>query len=521
MWNNLDPRKRLVFGLALVAAVMAVFGLVRVATTPSMALLYAGLDASSAGEVITSLEQRGLRFDVRGDAIYVEAAERDQARLSLAGEGLPASGIAGYELLDGLSGFGTTSQMFDATYWRAKEGELARTLVASPMIRSARVHIANGADRPFDRSITPTASVTLGAKNGAIPASFAESARFMVAAAVNGLLPENVTVIDADQGVVMLTGDQTGGAPGAGGTDDRAESMRHNMERLLAARVGAGNAIVEVNIDVETQSETVTQRLLDPQSKVQVSTESESQTDNSNGSPSGAITVASNLPDGDTGSGGGQQSRNRNSTREQVNYDFSETVRETVRGAGEIKRITAAVLVNGISTVDDTGQTVWAPRPEAEMTALRELVQSAIGFDPDRGDVVTLQSMQLSQPPELGTLVDESPGFLSNNAMTLIQLGVLALVSIVLGLFVLRPLLATKPQLPPLAPDTPNLPDGAATALLSPPEDTANAPPALTHEGGPSAADMLRTAISERSVETNRLLKNWIETPDNSEEVPA
>ena len=110
---------------------VAVFGLIRAATEPSMALLYSGLDATAAGEVVAALEAEGVPFEVADGAILVEAAARDRIRMELAGRGLPAGGPAGYEILDGLTGFGTTSQMFDAAYWRAKEGELARTITGS------------------------------------------------------------------------------------------------------------------------------------------------------------------------------------------------------------------------------------------------------------------------------------------------------------------------------------------------------------------------------------------------------
>ncbi|MBU2359152.1 MAG: flagellar M-ring protein FliF, partial [Alphaproteobacteria bacterium] len=103
---------------------LAVLLVARSASQRDLTLLFGGLDPAAAGEVITALDQRGAIYEVRGGAIYVESNQRDLLRMSLAGEGLPAIGAQGYELLDGLSGFGTTSQMFDATYWRAREGEL-------------------------------------------------------------------------------------------------------------------------------------------------------------------------------------------------------------------------------------------------------------------------------------------------------------------------------------------------------------------------------------------------------------
>ena len=125
LWSNLGNRRRAIVLGATLAMFLAVLALARMAGTPSMTLLYSGLESSAAGDVITALDAQSVAYDVRGDAIYVDGQQRDNLRMILAGQGLPATGGSGYELLDGLSGFGTTSQMFDAAYWRAKEGELA------------------------------------------------------------------------------------------------------------------------------------------------------------------------------------------------------------------------------------------------------------------------------------------------------------------------------------------------------------------------------------------------------------
>src|SRR5690606_7745693 len=116
---------------------------------------------------------------------------RDGLRMALAAEGLPAAGAAGYELLDSLSGFGSTSQMFDAAYWRAKEGELARTILAVPEIKSARVHISQAPDDPFRRKDRPTASVTVATISGTLPKTQADALRHLVAAAVASMRPED------------------------------------------------------------------------------------------------------------------------------------------------------------------------------------------------------------------------------------------------------------------------------------------------------------------------------------------
>ena len=129
-------------------------------------------------------------------------AQRDSLRMTLAAEGLPANSGAGYELLDGLSGFGTTAQMFDAAYWRAKEGELARTIRANPQIKSARVHIAQAPEMPFQANVPPKASVTVTTAGGGLSTAQARAIRHLVAAAVPGLLPEAVAVIDSVGGLI-------------------------------------------------------------------------------------------------------------------------------------------------------------------------------------------------------------------------------------------------------------------------------------------------------------------------------
>ena len=149
LWANLGNRRRVVVIGATLAMFLAVLGLARMAGNANMALLYSGLQGTAAGQVITALDAQSVKYEVRGDAIYVDSTQRDNLRMILAGQGLPATGGTGYELLDSLSGFGTTSQMFDAAYWRAKEGELARTILAMPEIKSARVHIAQAPTQFF------------------------------------------------------------------------------------------------------------------------------------------------------------------------------------------------------------------------------------------------------------------------------------------------------------------------------------------------------------------------------------
>ncbi len=518
-WNLLTPQKQLVLVLAVLATVVTVFGLARLATRPQLALLYSGLSATASGEIVTSLEQKGVPYEIRGDSIYIDSAQRDQLRLVLAGEGLPANSVAGYELLDGLSGFGTTAQMFDATYWRAKEGELARTILSSGRINMARVHIANPVSRPFERNVSPSASVTVSSGDGMLGRTQAEAIRYLVAAAVSGLAPEMVTVIDSDYGVILQPGQSDAAQPAATGLDERAEALRKNVERLLSARVGQGNVIVEVMVEARNETETVRERILDPEQRVAISSESESSTENSNGGGTGAVTVASNLPDTADSTAKGSRSAEKN--RERTNYDGSEILRERTRLSGDIARLSVAVLVNDIPVTGDNGTTTYTPRSAGELDAFRALVESAVGFQAERGDVVTIESMEFPAPPRQGTTA--TAGLLSGfalNVAQLVQMTILGVVALLLGLFVIRPILKNPaPELAQISAHEQQALQADSNVLtgstLSEGEVTTAATPA------PDPVEILRETISGRAEESSHLLRNWIESESPTEKEPV
>ncbi|MEM9579561.1 MAG: flagellar basal-body MS-ring/collar protein FliF [Pseudomonadota bacterium] len=514
-WNNLNPSRKIVAGLGVVAMVIVIVSLVRMVTQPSMTLLYSGLEARQAGDVVRVLEQRGEVYDVKGGAIFVPSGRRDELRLTLASEGLPANSSQGYELLDSLSGFGTTSQMFEAAYLRAKEGELARTIVSSSQISMARVHIAHSASGAFTRNRIGSASIFVTPTSGTLDTAQARALRFLVASAVAGLAPENVSIID-DSGN-LLGSDPSNTAETAGA--DLPSEMKDKVERMLAARVGAGNAIVEVSVETVTQSESITERIFDPESRVVISTDNEERTDSAEDSGSSGVTVASNLPEGDGASDENSKSQT-SETRERVNYEVSETKREIVKAPGSIKRLSVAVLVNGVE--DPAAPGAVQPRSAEELEQLGELVRSAVGYDEARGDMVTVQSMVFTPAAPLGSGPAERPFIdMTLDAMSLIQMAILGIVGIVIAMFVVRPILSAKtsgevPALAPpdrLAPEPTDILDGEIDFVLPenglvPAERAANSAETGTSD---SPIQRLREMIETRQEETVDILRQWLE----------
>ena len=517
IWQGLDARRRMIVLGATTAMFLTIIALSQMAGSPGMSLLYAGLNTAAAGDVVAALDQRGVLYEVRGDSIYVEETQRDSLRMTLAAEGLPANGGTGYELLDSLSGFGTTSQMFDAAYWRAKEGELARTILANPQIRAARVHIAQAPNQPFQRDVKPQASVTITSVGGGLGPVQAKALRHLIAASVPGMTPDEVAVIDSVSGLVASETDQS--RPDAA-AETRAQEIRSNVERLLAARVGPGKAVVEVSVDVVTDSEAITERRFDPQGRVAISTDTNSRTGSST-QPSGDVTVASNLPAGD--SAGGASGKNENSeSREQVNYEVSETKREIVKAPGALRKISIAVLVDGQEVTAADGSVSIQPRPEEELLVLRELVASAVGLDVSRGDVLTLKSLAFQPLPVEGALAEAGmfSGLGKLDLMTLVQTAVLAMVAMVLGLFVIRPMVmmpSRRSALPAPEP-TRALPgyrtDAADQRVLTGEIEDGDLPALNTVNSTEIAADpiaRLRRLIEERQTESVEILRGWME----------
>ncbi|MGR3541886.1 MAG: flagellar basal-body MS-ring/collar protein FliF [Hasllibacter sp.] len=504
----LDGKGRIAIAVAGLAATLAVLALAWGGTGPRMALLYGGLDNAAAGEVLTALEARGIPHEVSAGAIHVPEAERDRLRLQLAAEGLPDAGIAGYEILEGLSGLATTDRMFDAAYWRAREGELARTIAAAMPGLAVRVHLSAAPARGLAPRQDPSASVSL--TGGGLPSPpRLDAIRHLVAASVPGLRPEAVALIGPDG---RLAGDATDRAG-----YEQGEAIAARARRILEARVGPGRAVVEVGLDVVAESETLRERTIDPDSRTVISVESEAE-ESEGPAGGGTVTVASNLPDGqDAGGGGGVRADSR--TLERTNYEVSETERTVERGPGGVRRLTVAVLID--LDRDEAGQPV--PRPETELEALRLLVASAVGLDEARGDSLTLHAMAFGDPANDGTTAEAVAPSSPWPLETLVRAGAVLLSIVLTGLFVLRPILAGRPNGPPALPPAEVTPplvpvaDAAPASGQTPALAPGTAPPSLpapVTEAPPtplSPDEELTRRIAERPRESVALLGRWLE----------
>jgi flagellar M-ring protein FliF len=468
-------------GFALIA--FFTFIVTRLAT-PGMTLLYSGLDPADSGQIVQRMDAQGVPYELRGDGsqIYVPQDQVAKLRLSLATEGIPAGGSIGYEIFDRADALGTTNFVQQINQIRALEGELARTIRSLHQVRSARVHLVMPKRELFSRDrAEPTASVVL-ALQGSLDKGQVSAIQHLVSSAVPGMKSKNVSVID-NNGELLARGADEGALDTANSEDMRRSyeaRLSQAIEELLSQTLGAGKVRAEVTADLDFNQITTNKEDFDPDRQVVRSTNSIEETSNSQ-ERQGAnnVSVANNTPNppGQDASGTSGSTSQTGRTEEIVNYEISKTVRTEVKAGGEVKRISAAVLIDGVYTTAEDGTKTYAARTPEELTQIDALVKSAIGFDDKRGDVVQVVNMKFAEPE-----IAEEPGMMllgldKTDLMRLAELVVLAVVAMLVLLLVVRPLLGRILAMPSVAPanvalagpgDQLALPPGAAAALAIP-----------------------------------------------------
>ncbi|MCZ4346668.1 flagellar basal-body MS-ring/collar protein FliF [Devosia sp. J2-20] len=449
--------------MATVAVLMLGFFafLIMRAQTPNLAPLYTGLSLEDSSAIISELQTMNTPYELRGegDTILVPRDQITTLRMTLAGSGLPQRGQVGYEIFDQQSTLGATSFVQNINNVRALEGELARTINSLTRIKSARVHLVLPERELFRRERKdPTASIVLSVR-GELASGEIRAIQHMVSSAIEGMSPTHVAIVD-DQGNLLASGsgdDAEGALSGqaAERTLSYENRMRTRVEDMLANVVGAGRARVEVSAEIDFNRSTTTQETFDPESQVVRSSQIR-ETENLSGGADGQVTVANELP-GASGNNGNTATEKGTSTEEVTNYEISKTTQTAVTEAGQIKRLSVAVVVDGVYTDEGDGNVTYAPRSAEEVTQILTLVRSAVGYSETRGDSVEVVNMQFAERPELAAPGTDASGglldFTRDDLMNGAEMAVTLLIALALVFFVMRPLLkkVLTPETKPLS----------------------------------------------------------------------
>jgi flagellar M-ring protein FliF len=472
----------------------ALFALVLNVGTQPKALLYANLDLKEAGQITQSLDQAGIKYEAKGDGstIMVPRDKVASTRIMLSSKGMPTSGSVGYEIFDSASPLGQTDFIQNLNRQRALEGELARTIRSLQGVSSARVHLVLPRRQLFDNDgEAPSASVVIGVAGRVPSADQVAAVRNLIAGAVPNLKPDRVTVVDERGKLLAGVGDGDGqGSVADNQRNDTEERMRKTIKDIVEGVVGAGKARVQVTADLERNRVTLQEDKYDPDGQVVRSTQTvgENAKQSSQTGASGTTAVA-NIPGGaspvPTAGEPGNSSDSANS-EETTNYEISKTSRTEVQEPGQVKRLSVAVAVDGVTTLGPKGKVQYAQRSDDEMNRIRELVRSAVGFNAQRGDVVSVINVRFDHGEEEGTAsgLPAMINFDKNDTMRMAELGVLMVMAALVVFFVVKPLLTTASGsggagLPMLAGATPGAPGAALTVGAEPQTTVIKAGPAI------------------------------------------
>lgn len=479
-WSAMEPaRRHLLMGS--LAALLILSGISAWwSTRTDWRVLFSGMDGRDAASMQQQLSAAGIRYQTTpdGTALQVPVEQLDKARVAISANGLPQSGRMGFELFDKPNWVGSE---FDekVNYQRALEGELEHTIGTLQSVRSARVHVVLPKQGAFASEDQPAkASAVLKLRRSNLPREQSDAIRNLIASSIEGLKPEDVTLVDADGRMDF--------AANTASANDREEevALQNKLTQVLEPMAGVGNVHATVSISYVQGSEEHTDEVYDPQLSAPLSLQRTEQLAQAS-RPGGVAGTGSNAPsaqptaqnaplNGTTVAVAAGPSpstattgQTQNSREESTQYAVTRHVTHTAESAGRIRRITAAIVVNDREIRQMNGKSLhsaWQHRTAEEMKQLQQLAQAAVGYDEKRGDSVVLENLAFSANSDDAQVSGWSRFTTSTTELLRMQpalpRGLATLVGIVLlGMLVLRPLtkqtqhllLAPVPERPMLA----------------------------------------------------------------------
>lgn len=449
--GKLGPQRLAAMG-AVTLALMGFFAFVIFRfSQPAMTTLFTDLSLQDSTAIVKELDTRGIKYEMRQDGatIMVPKDNALRLRMDLAGKGMPSGGGVGYEIFDKGDAFSTTNFVQNVNHVRALEGELARTIRALDRVQQARVHLVLPERQLFSREKNEARASIVLKTRGEIDAGQIRAIRHLVATAVAGLKPESVSIVD-EAGRLLADGAQSDASASVMADEKQTgqeRRIRTQIEDIVASIVGRGRARVQVAAEIDFNRVQQTSESFDPESRVVRSTQTRTENQATTEAKDGQVSVSNELPGAASGGAQGNTKDASNKNEEVVNYEISKTTRNEVIESGRIKRLSVAVLVDGIYTKPaGAAEAVYQPRPPEELERIATLVRSSIGFDAKRGDNVEVVNLRFAEAPlvlegkEL-SFTEKLLNFSKDDVLRMAELGILGLVCLLVILLVVRPLL--------------------------------------------------------------------------------
>ncbi len=269
VWQNVGFSQRIVLLAIVITFIVVSVVMTRWAARPEMGLLYSGLDAEEAAKIVEKIAEKGVVYKLAngGTTIYVPRQTVAQLRLDMAKEGLPAGGQKGYGIFD-TEKIGISPFVQNVNLNRALQDELAKSIQMIEGVVHARVHIVAPERNLFSSSATPTSSsVVLRLRSGyRLSGTNIAAITHLVAGSVEGLKPENITVVDSQGRLLSSESNQVMGA-GVGAVVDYRERVEQGLagkvEDMLTAVLGPGRASVKVSAELDMNSTSLVMKSYD------------------------------------------------------------------------------------------------------------------------------------------------------------------------------------------------------------------------------------------------------------------
>jgi flagellar M-ring protein FliF len=404
-WNKISGPQQIALVAGVVITVALIVGFVVWSRQPSYSVLFSNLQSGDSSAIVAQLKSQKIPYQLQdgGSVILVPSDVVDDTRLTLAGNGLPNQGVVGFEIFDKSNPLGMTDFMQQMDYQRGLQGELTRTIQQMAGVSQAWVNIVLPQSSLYTTTEQDaTASITIKLKQSAsLSPAQVKSIMHLVASSVQGLKPDNVTVIDTSGNnlsdlVAQMTSAQGVTLSNYGNALDVTRSYEQHLSQqatsMLTSVLGPGKAVVRVNASLNwdeiKQDSTVYGQ--QPGQVADQTTNNITSTGQQTGTTTGAPGTGSNLVPTPTPTTGSTSGTTYNQTQSHTVYNVSQTVEHIQRAPGSIERLSVAVFIDG-------------QYPTATVTQIQNAVANAIGVSTIRGDQISVAPIAFNHDSVVAT----------------------------------------------------------------------------------------------------------------------
>ncbi len=447
LFSNLSTSQKIFFVTVVLIVFGGLVGLVMWANTPEYAVLYSNISDEDASLIMQKLKDMKVKYKLSGNVIRVPQNKVNELRINLAAMGLPKGGGVGFEVFD-KSKLGMTEFMEKINYLRALEGELSRTISSIREVKSAKVHLVLPKRSVFLEEREPAkASIVLNVYPGAgLSKSTIGAIVHLVSSAVEGLSPQNVTIVDVYGRLLASSETESEDAK----LNSRQLEIKEKVGREMAKRivallepiVGIGKVRASVIADLDFTKKEKVDEIYDPNVQIERSEKSEIQK-TTEGTQGGTPGVGSNVAGNTTQTAGGTTKASE-LKKEVKNYEINKTVLKTVFPSGEIKKLSVSVIVDDAVKIEKKGKDIVekkVPRTPEELDKIKKLVAAAVGIDEKRGDLLEVANLSFDETYKIESerymKAQESKRFIA----TAIKYGVILILALALIFLILKPMM--------------------------------------------------------------------------------